>query len=140
VLAFTILVGVMTLFKPYTTVADSAMFFGLFMIFSNLFRYMRVSFYIGNMLVYAVVLGAAFFHLWTIEGATNKNTSTYWIRSQQPKKKKGSGNVNFFYAITLAYGFAHILAVIDLIYAHRRYHYDAAHPEFIGLNLKMSNS
>ena len=69
-LAFTILVGVMTLFKPYTTVADSALFFGLFMIFSNLFRYMRVSFYIGNMLVYAVVLGAAFFHLWTIEGAT----------------------------------------------------------------------
>lgn len=48
------------------------------------------------MLSYAVLLGPAFLHLWIYAG---------------------SGNANFFYAITLVYSLAQIILVADALYA-----------------------
>ena len=48
------------------------------------------------MLSYASLLGPAFLHLWIYAG---------------------SGNANFFYAITLVYSLAQIILVADALYA-----------------------
>lgn len=48
------------------------------------------------MLSYAALLGPAFLHLWVYAG---------------------SGNANFFYAITLVYSLAQIILVADALYA-----------------------
>ena len=48
------------------------------------------------MLAYAALLGPAFLHLWMYAG---------------------SGNANFFYAITLVYNLAQIILVADGLYA-----------------------
>lgn len=48
------------------------------------------------MLLYAALLGPAFLHLWMYAG---------------------SGNANFFYAITLVYSLAQIILVADALYA-----------------------
>ena len=48
------------------------------------------------MLTYAALLGPAFLHLWVYAG---------------------SGNANFFYAITLVYSLAQIILVADALYA-----------------------
>ena len=49
-----------------------------------------------SMLSYAASLGPAFLHLWMYAG---------------------SGNANFFYAITLVYSLAQIILVADALYA-----------------------
>lgn len=49
-----------------------------------------------SMLSYASLLGPAFLHLWIYAG---------------------SGNANFFYAITLVYSLAQIILVADALYA-----------------------
>ena len=51
------------------------------------------------MLSYAALLGPAFLHLWIYAG---------------------SGNANFFYAITLVYSLAQIILVADVLYAMLR--------------------
>jgi GPI-anchor transamidase subunit U len=56
-------------------------------------RYVFLSF---SMLSYASLLGPAFLHLWIYAG---------------------SGNANFFYAITLVYSLAQIILVSDALYA-----------------------
>jgi GPI-anchor transamidase subunit U len=57
---------------------------------------MRYIFLAFAMLSYAVLLGPAFLHLWIYAG---------------------SGNANFFYAITLVYSLAQIILVADALYA-----------------------
>jgi GPI-anchor transamidase subunit U len=59
-------------------------------------RYLFLSF---AMLAYAALLGPAFLHLWMYAG---------------------SGNANFFYAITLVYNLAQIILVSDALYAMLR--------------------
>jgi len=60
---------------------------------------MRYVFLAFSMLCYAVLLGPAFLHLWIYAG---------------------SGNANFFYAITLVYSLAQIILVADALYAMLR--------------------
>ena len=57
---------------------------------------MRYIFLAFSMVSYAVLLGPAFLHLWMYAG---------------------SGNANFFYAITLVYSLAQIILVADALYA-----------------------
>jgi phosphatidylinositol glycan class U len=57
---------------------------------------MRYAFLSFAMLSYASLLGPAFLHLWIYAG---------------------SGNANFFYAITLVYSLAQIILVADALYA-----------------------
>jgi len=57
---------------------------------------MRYVFLAFSMLSYSALLGPAFIHLWIYAG---------------------SGNANFFYAITLVYSLAQIILVADALYA-----------------------
>jgi GPI-anchor transamidase subunit U len=60
---------------------------------------MRYVFLAFSMLSYASLLGPAFLHLWMYAG---------------------SGNANFFYAITLVYSLAQIILVADALYGMLR--------------------
>lgn len=71
----------------------------------------RYGFLVANIFLYSSVLAPIFWHLWIYAG---------------------SGNANFFYAITLVYNLGQALLIVDLIYAILRREYDIAHPENIG--------
>jgi phosphatidylinositol glycan class U len=44
----------------------------------------------------------------------------------------GSGNANFFYAITLVYNLGQVLLLIDIVYASLRREFDVKNPDAIG--------
>jgi phosphatidylinositol glycan class U len=69
---------------------------------------MRYSFLAIATLMYATLLGPAFYHLWIYAG---------------------SGNANFFYAITLVWSLALIILIGDLLHAVIRDEVEAERPE-----------
>jgi phosphatidylinositol glycan class U len=72
---------------------------------------MRYPFLETAFLMYASLLGPAFYHLWIYAG---------------------SGNANFFYAITLVWSFGLILVVADLLFAVLRDEWEVERPEMKG--------
>ena len=72
---------------------------------------MRYPFLEAAVLMYTSLLGPAFYHLWIYAG---------------------SGNANFFYAITLVYSLVLIVVVADLLYAVLRDEWEAERPEMKG--------
>ncbi|KAI8065528.1 GPI transamidase subunit PIG-U [Gongronella butleri] len=109
--AITILCGIMSIFKSYPSVGDAALLLALVPLHDELFKYGRYGFLVANLFLYASVLSPIFWHLWIYAG---------------------SGNANFFYAITLVYNLGQVLLVIDLVFAHLRREFDIEHPEAIG--------
>ncbi|RUS14551.1 GPI transamidase-like protein component PIG-U [Endogone sp. FLAS-F59071] len=106
-----ILCGIMGIFKSYPSIGDAALYLGFLPIHDELFKYTRYGFLTTNLFLYASALGPIFWHLWIYAG---------------------SGNANFFYAITLVYNIGQILLLIDTMYAMLRRSFDAAHPEALG--------
>jgi GPI-anchor transamidase subunit U len=107
----TTLTGLISIFKSYPSIADLSLYLGLLSQHTEIFsrppplklpiltsdmRYLFLSF---SMLAYATFLGPAFLHLWLYAG---------------------SGNANFFYAITLVYSLAQVILVADALYAMLR--------------------
>jgi phosphatidylinositol glycan class U len=76
---------------------------------------MRYPFLETAVLMYATLLGPAFYHLWIYAG---------------------SGNANFFYAITLVWSLGLIIVVADLIYAVLRDEWEEQRPEMIGKEVR----
>jgi len=76
----------------------------------------RYGFVAGSLLLFAAVLGPAFWHLWVIDGA---------------------GNANFFYAITLVHNAGHILLLTDAVYAMRTTSFVRERPEHAASLLTM---
>jgi phosphatidylinositol glycan class U len=72
---------------------------------------MRYSFVATAVIMYATLLGPAFYHLWIYAG---------------------SGNANFFYAITLVWSFGLIIITGDMLYAVLRDELEAERPEMKG--------
>lgn len=72
---------------------------------------MRYTFFATSTLLYATFLGPAFFHLWIYAG---------------------SGNANFFYAITLVWSLAVTVIVVDAIFAVLRDELETERPEMKG--------
>lgn len=123
----TALMGIIAIFQPYPSVADSALFLGLVPLFRHVFSckslplsmltiadkilVMRYPFLETAVLMYASLLGPAFYHLWIYAG---------------------SGNANFFYAITLVWSLGLIVVVADLLYAVLRDEWEAERPEMKG--------
>lgn len=66
-------------------------------------------------LMYAALLGPAFYHLWIYAG---------------------SGNANFFYAITLVWSLGLIIVVADLLYAVLRDEWEEQRPEMKGKEVR----
>ncbi|KAG0744103.1 hypothetical protein G6F57_009606 [Rhizopus arrhizus] len=107
----TVLCGIMAIFKSYPSVSDATLYLALISTHSEIFQYCRQKFLIFNLFVYASVLSPIFWHLWIYAG---------------------SGNANFFYAITLVYNFGQVFLLIECVYATLRREFDIEHPEAIG--------
>ena len=69
---------------------------------------MRYSFFTATTILYATLLGPAFYYLWIYAG---------------------SGNANFFYAITLVWSLGLSVVVADSLYAALRDEWEVERPE-----------
>ena len=76
---------------------------------------MRYPFLETAVLMYATLLGPAFYHLWIYAG---------------------SGNANFFYAITLVWSLGLSVVMVDAVWAVLRDEYEVERPEMKGKYVK----
>ncbi|CAO3599059.1 unnamed protein product [Absidia cylindrospora] len=111
VFVLTILCGIVAVFKSYPSVGDVTLYLALVPVHDELFKYCRYGFLVANLFLYSSVLAPIFWHLWIYAG---------------------SGNANFYYAITLVYNLGQVLLLIDLVFSMLRREFDVAHPEAIG--------
>jgi GPI-anchor transamidase subunit U len=114
-LVIVLLLGIFSIFKPYPSIADTSLFLGMLPLYGHVFPLMRYSFVAAAALAYATFLGPAFFHLWIYAG---------------------SGNANFFYAITLVWSLGQSLLVSDLTFAALRDEWEVERPEMAGKEVK----
>ena len=78
-------------------------------------KVMRYTFLAAIALLYATVLGPAFYYLWIYAG---------------------SGNANFFYAITLVWSLGLLVIIADSLYAVLREEWEVERPEAVGKDAK----
>ncbi|KAF2110447.1 CDC91 cell division cycle 91-like protein [Lophiotrema nucula] len=109
------LTGIFAVFTPYPSIADAALYLSLVPLFRHLFPMMRYTFLAASTILYATFLGPAFYYLWIYAG---------------------SGNANFFYAITLVWSLGLSVVVGDSIYAALRDELDVERPELRGKDVK----
>ncbi|OLL23416.1 Phosphatidylinositol glycan anchor biosynthesis class U protein [Neolecta irregularis DAH-3] len=98
-----IISGIISIFKSYPSVSDLSLFQNLLFFFPEIFSRMRYTFFSTSTLLYTTLLGPAFYHLWIISG---------------------TGNANFFYAITLVHTLAQTVTLSDALYAMLRLEWD----------------
>ena len=127
----TTLLGVFAIFQPYPSIADISVYFGLLPLYRHVLPreclylaafsqltwcviVLRYGFIATAALLYAAFLGPAFWHLWIYAG---------------------SGNANFFYAITLVWSLGLSIIVADSIYAINRDELEVERPELQGKEL-----
>ncbi|KAH8906019.1 PIG-U-domain-containing protein [Coniochaeta sp. PMI_546] len=111
----TLLLGVFAIFKPYPSIADMSLFLAMVPLYRHVFPLMRYTFVVAAVVMYATFLGPAFYHLWIYAG---------------------SGNANFFYAITLVWGLGLSLLVCDLTFAILRDEWEVERPEMVGKEIR----
>ncbi|KAJ5473465.1 hypothetical protein N7475_003031 [Penicillium sp. IBT 31633x] len=111
----TSLLGVFAIFKPYPSISDASLFFALLPLYRHLFPLMRYTFFAVSAILYSTLLGPAFYHLWIYAG---------------------SGNANFFYAITLVWSLGLSILVADTIFAALRDEWEQEHPEQVGTEVR----
>ncbi|SPO02421.1 related to cell division control protein CDC91 [Cephalotrichum gorgonifer] len=111
----TILLGILSIFKPYPSVADMSLFLGLVPLYMHVAPLMRYSFVASGTMMYASVLGPAFYYLWIYAG---------------------SGNANFFYAVTLVWSVGQSLLVSDLAFAVLRDEWEVKRPGMVGKEVR----
>ncbi|KAF9969432.1 hypothetical protein BGZ73_008221 [Actinomortierella ambigua] len=102
-----LLTAIIGTLKAYTSVGDAALYLGLLPLYSEIFKYMRYSFLIGNLFLYSSCLAPIFWYLWVY---------------------LGSGNANFYYAVGLVYGIGEIILMVDSTYALFRRDFDLQNP------------
>lgn len=111
----TLLLGIFAIFKPYPSIADMSLFLAMVPLYRHVFPLMRYTFVVAAVVMYATFLGPAFYHLWIYAG---------------------SGNANFFYAITLVWGLGLSLMVCDLTFAILRDEWEVERPEMVGKEIR----
>ncbi len=111
----TLLLGIFAIFKPYPSIADTSLFLALVPLYRHVFPLMRYTFVSAAVVLYASCLGPAFYYLWIYAG---------------------SGNANFFYAITLVWGLGLSLLVCDLMFAVLRDEWEVERPEMAGKEIR----
>lgn len=129
----TSLIGIFAIFKPYPSIADVSLYFALLPLYRHLSPrkhlasfikqirtnctslVTRYTFFAAAALLYATLLGPAFYYLWVYAG---------------------SGNANFFYAITLVWSLGLTILVADLIFAALRDEWEQDHPEMKGKEVR----
>ncbi|KAG5298440.1 phosphatidylinositol glycan anchor biosynthesis class U protein [Histoplasma ohiense] len=103
--------GVCSIFKPYPSISDVSIYFALLPLYRHVFPLMRYTFFAVAVLLYATLLGPIFHHLWIYAG---------------------SGNANFFYAITLVWSLGLSILVADSIFAVLRDEWEKSRPDMKG--------
>lgn len=111
----TLLLGIFAIFKPYPSISDTSLFLAMLPLFWHVFPLMRYTYVASATILYATFLGPAFYHLWIYAG---------------------SGNANFFYAITLVWSLGQSLLVSDLAFAVLRDEWEVERPEMVGKDVK----
>ncbi|KAK5194848.1 hypothetical protein LTR99_009980 [Exophiala xenobiotica] len=107
----TSLLGLMAIFKPYPSIADVSLYLGFLPMYSHVLPLTRYTFIAASVLLYSTLLGPAFYHLWIYAG---------------------SGNANFFYAITLVWSLGLTILVGDTLFAVMREEWEIERPEMKG--------
>ena len=117
------MLGLFAIFKPYPGVSDAALYLAFLPLYRHIYPrkcnedafkrkltllVMRYTFLFGATLLYAILLGPAFYYLWIYAG---------------------SGNANFFYAITLVWSLGLSFLVADLVWAVLRDEWEVERPE-----------
>uniref|UniRef100_A0A060T3S9 ARAD1C36124p n=1 Tax=Blastobotrys adeninivorans TaxID=409370 RepID=A0A060T3S9_BLAAD len=97
------IVGICSTFKSYPETSDIGIYFSLLTLCKPVFSLVRYPLPVALVVLYTSVLAPTFYHLWI---------------------DLGSGNSNFFYAITLVYALGMILLLADSIWAVLRLEYD----------------
>ncbi|KAL7266665.1 hypothetical protein RUND412_010782 [Rhizina undulata] len=111
----TTLLGISAIFKSYPSIGDTALYISLISLYRHIFPLMRYAFFATSTLLYATFLGPAFYYLWIYAG---------------------SGNANFFYAITLVWSLAVTVIVADVLFAVLRDEWETGRPEMKGRDIK----
>lgn len=111
----TLLLGIFAIFKPYPSISDTSLFLAMVPLYRHVFPLMRYTFVSAAVILYATFLGPTFYHLWIYAG---------------------SGNANFFYAITLVWGLGQSLLVCDLMFAVLRDEWEVERPEMVGKEIR----
>lgn len=111
----TTLLGIFAVFKPYPSISDTSLFLALVPLYRHVFPLMRYSYLATSTILYATALGPAFYYLWIYAG---------------------SGNANFFYAITLVWSLGLSIMVADILFAVLRDEWEVERPEMIGKEVK----
>lgn len=103
--------GISAIFKSYPSIGDTALYLSLLTLYRHIFPLMRYTFFAISTLLYATLLGPAFYYQWIYTG---------------------SGNANFFYAITLVWCLAITVIVADALFAVLRDEWEIERPEMKG--------
>jgi phosphatidylinositol glycan class U len=111
----TILLGIFSIFKPYPSISDTSLFLAMLPLYRHVFPLMRYTFVESSIVLYATLLGPAFYYLWIYAG---------------------SGNANFFYAITLVWSLGLSVLVGDVLYAVLRDEWEVERPEMKGKEIR----
>ncbi|KAK5064389.1 hypothetical protein LTR84_000222 [Exophiala bonariae] len=129
----TSLVGLFAVFKPYPSIADISLYLGLLPLYQHVLPckcprdlpnssqqltsmiVTRYTFISASVLLYSTLLGPAFHHLWIYAG---------------------SGNANFFYAITLVWSLGLAILVGDTLFAVMRDEWELERPEMKGKSVR----
>lgn len=111
----TSLLGLFAIFKPYPSISDVSLYLAFLPLYKHLFPLMRYTFIATSVLLYAILLGPAFYHLWIYAG---------------------SGNANFFYAITLVWNLGLSILMGDMLFAVLRDEWEVERPEMKGKEIK----
>lgn len=114
-LAITLLLGIFGIFKPYPSISDTSLFLALVPLYRHVFPLMRYTFVSASTILYSTCLGPAFYHLWIYAG---------------------SGNANFFYAITLVWSLGQSLLICDLTFAALRDEWEVERPDMVGKEIR----
>ncbi|KAG9247548.1 GPI transamidase-like protein component PIG-U [Calycina marina] len=107
----TMVFGVFAIFKPYPSISDASIFLAMLPLYRHVFPLMKYTFVESSIVLYATFLGPAFYYLWIYAG---------------------SGNANFFYAITLVWSLGWSLLLADVLFAVLRDEWEVERPEMKG--------
>ena len=129
----TALLGIFAIFKPYPSLSDTSLYFAMLPLYRHIFpckstsstaylspallipSVMRYTFFAMATILYATLLGPAFYYLWIYAG---------------------SGNANFFYAITLVWSLGLSEIVADTLFAVLRDEWEVERPEMKGKDVR----
>ncbi|KIX06694.1 uncharacterized protein Z518_04670 [Rhinocladiella mackenziei CBS 650.93] len=109
------LLGLFAIFKPYPSIADVSLYLGFLPMYQHVLPLTRYTFIAASVLLYSTLLGPAFYHLWIYAG---------------------SGNANFFYAITLVWSLGLTILVGDTLFAVMRDEWEVERPEMKGKSVR----